>query len=132
MNRATRQALANEESALTRETVLMPYVIADCVIAELYRRLLPDAGANQLESLLNRPLADRLADRAERCYEANRKDSFGRNLRGRNGREWLYAFMRHWLSGELARTTLFSRIPDSFKMGRELEQGGHEDAQNRT
>ena len=125
MNRATRQALANEESALTRETVLLPEIIAEAVIGELERYLRTKFGTGQNLQESVPGLVDSLAKRAEDCYAANRKDSFGRNLRGRNGREWLYAFMRHWFSGELLHTPPFQYdsqlIPDTFKMGQELE-----------
>ena len=121
MNRATRQALANGESALTRETVLLPEIIAESVIGELERYLRTKLGTGQNLQESAPGLIESLANRAEDCYAANRKDRFGRELRKRSGRDYLYAFMRHWLSGELARTPIFRLIPDSFKMGRELE-----------
>lgn len=45
--------------------------------------------------------------------------SFSRKLRGRLGREWLYAFMRHWLAAELKRThpAVFHRLPPRYAVG---------------
>lgn len=58
-----------------------------------------------------------LARRAEEVAAAN--ESFCRKLRGGQGREWLYSFMRHWLAAELARSqpALFRRLPPRYAMG---------------
>lgn len=92
----------------------MPHVIAGRVIGELEMCL-------RVEIPASRNLVAKLAGRSERLYLANRHRPFGRNLRGHNGREYLYAFMRHWLSAELARDPIGERIPDDFKRGLEVE-----------
>ena len=66
--------------------------------------------------------APTLAARAVRLYPRN--PAFARRLcaPGNTGREWLYSFMRHWLSGYLARDhrSLFEQLPSSYCVGRHL------------
>ena len=102
--------------ATLEDTGLLSYVVADRVIAELETHLgieIPD----------RRNLADRLSERAE-CiyrYQAKKRTDWAKRLnRGNRGLDMFYAFMRHWLSGELCREPIFERIPDGFKMGRPL------------
>jgi len=112
-----------EESALVREACLMPYIVADHVICELVRYLdLQTTAGSALPGRLyamREGLSESLAKRAEACYAANRRDRFGKLLRGRNGRDWIRTFMRHWLSAELIDTPFFQLIPDDFKRGLE-------------
>jgi hypothetical protein len=68
---------------------------------------------------MRKGLSESLAKRAEACYAANRRDRFGKLLRGRDGRDWIRTFMRHWLSAELIDTPFFRFIPDDFKRGLE-------------
>src|SRR3990167_7954139 len=97
--------------SLETETALAPYVVADCVLSELARHLGAELATDE------RALADKLGDFAYACYAANRHRRFGRQLRGKHGREYLYMWMRHWLSGELRWTRHWPNIPDSFKNG---------------
>jgi hypothetical protein len=50
---------------------------------------------------------------------------FRKHLRSAAARDWLYAFMRHWLAAELKRThpQLYHKFPQAFTMGRGLELG---------
>ena len=70
-------------------TPLLPIIIASNVREEV-RHLNPGQGA-----------VERLAARAEEHYRNSVE--FRRKLRGAKGREWLYAFMRHWLAAELVK-----------------------------
>lgn len=113
--RACRQASNGARAAagggmIGNDTVLLPHVIADAVCREAAFAVKSDA------PLL---LTDQLAARAERCYSRNRH--FARLLRRADGREWLYAFMRHWLAGAIKRghPALFKLLPDGFAIGRE-------------
>ncbi len=112
-------ALAHEEapeaaSRIESETILLPCVIADRVVQELSRFLGADLDTGDHE------LANKLVVRAERIYEANPR--FRRSMKQRGGRDDLYMWMRHWLSGEVSdcRPDLSRRIPDDFKRGLEI------------
>ena len=103
---------------LERDTLLMPWAIAESVCGEVSRFLdveLPDRYALWLEA------------KAERCYAGNRH--FHKLMRscGNAGRNRLYAFMRHWLAGflKLERPDLFACLPEDFVLGRRLPFGQH-------
>jgi hypothetical protein len=63
-----------------------------------------------------------LAERANVIYQHNAR--FRQLLRqpGNAGRDWLWAFARHWLCGLLSarRPDLSLRLPASYAVGREL------------
>lgn len=109
---AERRALP---PGLERDTILLPFVIADSVVIEAGRFLGVDLPADY---------ADRLAAKADRIYLARPGSRFWRQMRARSnaGRDALYMFMRHWLSGLLLRErpALFRRLPVSFHLGRPL------------
>lgn len=83
---------------IEQDTELMPWVIADSVIAEASR-------------FLNKPIpliwADWLDERAERIYARN--THFRRLIRRKDetGRNYLYRFFRHWLASRMKR----ERVP---------------------
>ncbi len=64
--------------------------------------------------------SDQLAERAEKVFAHN--DDWRRKIKGRHGRDWLLAFMRHWLAAMLwkQRSELFVQLPNSFKIGHPL------------
>lgn len=101
--------IEDEEPRIVRETCLLPEVVAETVCDELATHL-------DLDGDLRRH-APALARRAAACYDANER--FRRKLRDRSGRETLYAFCRHWLSGEIKEhdPALFPKIPNGFLMG---------------
>jgi hypothetical protein len=77
--------------------------------------------------------ARKLAQRAERVFAKQpfwqRKLRFRQSEPTRASREFILKFMRHWLSGVLARENplLFRQLPESFKIGLplpELPPGG--------
>jgi hypothetical protein len=69
-----------------------------------------------------RPWVAELAERAGVIYQHNAR--FRQLLRkpGNAGRDWLLAFMRHWLCGVLAsrRPDLCRRLPGSYAAGQDL------------
>lgn len=95
---------------LDLDTALMPEIIADSVCREVASYL-------DDESLLNdeHALADTLAAKARAIYSANAR--FAKTLRASDGRDTLYAFMRHWLTAELRRVRPAIRLPASFANG---------------
>lgn len=86
------------------DTALLPYVVADNVIREAVAHC-SIAGT--------RELADKLANDADRIYQRN--DHFAKRMRGKDGREYLYAFMRHWLSADLGKRGI--TVPAHFANG---------------
>jgi hypothetical protein len=103
---------------IDEETVILPVVVADAVIHELAYYLHGKGIALEVGD----EMADKLADRAEHCYSLN--PSFRKLIRsnanqGCAGRDWLYAFMRHWLSAEFPHGSEIHRnLPSGFCMGR--------------
>ena len=96
------------EPRLERESMLLPHLCAEKVCRE---------AAHLLNSPAPLRFAPWLARRARHLYATNAK--FNRRLRGAVGREWLYAFLRHWLSARLARRypMLARHLPTDFKIG---------------
>ena len=89
---------------------LLPQVVASVVIAEAASFSggeLPDA-THLIEYLVNY---------AAEVTAANAR--FRRILKSTSGRDFLYAFMRHWLAAELRRTQpiLYQSLPMPFAMG---------------
>lgn len=89
---------------------IVPYAVAVQVVEELElltESRLPDAAR----------FIDHLVVYAEEVAAANER--FRRQLRGGQGREWLYTFMRHWLAAELKRRqpAVFRRLPPRYAMG---------------
>jgi hypothetical protein len=96
----------------------MPWLIADTVCGEVARFLGVEIPARY---------SDWLDAKAERCYA--RHDHFRKLMRGRGNapRDWLYAFMRHWLAAmlDLERPDLYQCLPEDFNLGHRLPPGQH-------
>jgi hypothetical protein len=96
----------------------MPWIIADTVCGEVSRFLGVEIPARY---------SDWLDAKAERCYA--RHDHFRKLMRGRGNapRDWLYAFMRHWLAAmlDLERPDLYQCLPEDFNLGHRLPTGQH-------
>jgi hypothetical protein len=91
----------------------MPWLIAESVCGEVARFLvveIPDRFAVWLDA------------KAERCYA--RRRHFRKRMRGRGNapRDWLRAYMRHWLSAliDLERPDLYECLPGTFALGHAL------------
>jgi hypothetical protein len=103
---------------LERDTALMPWLIAESVCGEAARFLgveMPARYAAWIEA------------RAELAYARN--DRFRKLMRspGDAPRDWLRAFMRHWLAGLLGteRPDLYECLPDTFSIGHPLPRPAH-------
>lgn len=105
--------MAYKFNLIHTDTPIMPWIIAENVIHEfeMYTGV-------QLEDWQD--IVDRLTAKAEQCYQHN--EYFRKRLRspGNRGRDYLYSFMRHWLSGELKGRPEYTLIPELFKMGHEI------------
>jgi len=98
-----------KQLSIEDSTVLMPEVIAGCVVQELERLVTVDLSPDR-ERLIGV-----LCDRAQWCWETNKR--FRASMRRSSGRDELYMWMWHWLLSEFYGTLLFSEIPNSFKLG---------------
>jgi hypothetical protein len=109
---------ASLRPGLERDTQLMPWLIADSVCGEVSGFLGVEIPARY---------SDWLDAKAERCYA--RHDHFRKLMRGRGNapRNWLYAFMRHWLAAllDLERPDLYQCLPEDFNLGHRLPPGLH-------
>ena len=108
--RAWRSSLP---TALERDTLLMPDVIAESVVQEAEHFLKAD---------LPNGFFERLAARAHHLYPRHRHFKKVLNGPGNRGRDNLYMFMRHWTAGWLKRerNPLHKKLPYSFGMGQRL------------
>lgn len=98
---------------ISDETPLVPQAVAAAVCAE---------AQGWLAAPLPAAWVARLTVKAERV--ARRNPRFRRLLRrpGDAGRDWLWAFMRHWLAALLRRhrPALYARLPGDYARGRAL------------
>ena len=108
-----REFRSSLRRGIERETQLMPWLIADS--------LLHEAGC-WLNTDLPAEWSDWLDARAERCFAGHRQ--FRRLISscangGYAGCDYLYKYMRNWLSGRLARErpALYRLLPQPFTMG---------------
>lgn len=100
---------------IERETPILPRAIAGSVLEEASAWLgeqLPTSWIAELEA------------RANTVYPANQR--FRRRIRGggNSGRDWLWAFTRHWLAALLKRRRpeLFIRLPHRYCVGQAPNQ----------
>lgn len=93
-------------------TPILPLVIADCVVGEVenyLRRDLPEREA----------FVTQLAETADQLYKHSPR--WHRRIKGNLGRDYLYSFMRHWLSAMLKDFwPPFSHVPQTFWSGEQL------------
>lgn len=90
---------------LERETMLLPYIIAEIVCREARHHVGSDVPM-RYETWLVR--------RTRQTYATSQ--SFNRHLRSAAAREWLYAFLRHWLTARLIRehSILARQLPEGY------------------
>lgn len=105
------------ESRIERDTPILPHVVAEAVWEE---------ASTWLGARLPRAWIGELATRAETVYARNAR--FRRRLRsgGSEGRDWLWAFTRHWLAALLHehKPHLHDQLPASFSNGADLSSPG--------
>lgn len=96
---------------IEESTPLLPYVVADCVIGEVETHVNDCIPFGDHEKL-----ADYLTTKMNHLFQVN--ETFRKKIRGNSGREYLYCFMRHWLSAELyKRPGMREKIPAHFANG---------------
>ena len=104
-----------EPLRIEQETPLVPRAVAEAVWEE---------ASVWLGEELPRAWLIRLTDRAEAVYASNPR--VRRKLRGpgNGGRDWLWAFTRHWLAALIwkHRPELHPRLPGSYCVGDALPQ----------
>jgi hypothetical protein len=97
------------------ETPVVPQAVAAAVWEEV---------SLWLGEELPRAWLTRLTERAEAVYASNER--VRRRLRGpgNGGRDWLWAFTRHWLAALIRqhRPDLHARLPGSYSVGHPLPQ----------
>jgi hypothetical protein len=98
---------------LERETLLMPEVIAESVVAEAERYLKAELPAD---------FAERLTAKAHRLYARHKHFHRVLNRPGNRGRDALTMYMRHWTCGWLKRerSALYRRLPWDYALGKPL------------
>ena len=102
-----------KEHIIEKETMLLPSVVADCVIQELecwFRQAFH----------MREEMHAALCERAQGCYQHNER--FRKWLkRPKQGRDYLYSFMRHWLTGEVKDRypALYPKLPYEYWNGRD-------------
>ena len=108
--RAWRSSLP---TALERDTLLMPEVVAENVVQEAERFL---------KTKLPATFAERLAAKAHYLYPRHKHFHKGMNHPGNRGRENLYMSMRHWTAGGLKRDryALYKKLPWAYALDRAL------------
>lgn len=104
---------ASLSTPLERDTLLLPEVIAESVVAEASRYLHAD---------LPTDFPSRLAAKAYHLYPRHRHFHRMLNRPGNRGRDNLYVYMRHWTASWLnrERRALFKRMPWEYSLGRPL------------
>jgi len=109
-------------SRIAQDTSLAPHAIASGVWEE--------AGA-WLGVELPREWLTRLTERAEAVYARNLRARRRLRSPGNAGRDWLWAFMRHWLAAliQRRRPELYARFPSEFATGHPLPPGRATDAE---
>ena len=98
-----------DDHDLERDTVLLPELIAERVLDEAERCV---------GCALPGGWVERLATRAARCYQGNERFRGLLNRPGHEGRDWLAAFMRHWMIRLLKNhdSALVGRLPYGFSL----------------
>lgn len=102
---------------LDRDTILLPYMLADIIIYEAavftpYLRAADETVWREFETALG--------DKAMRIYRHLPNSHWGRGCRGKNGREYILSFMRHWISSMVQRR-FGASFPRYFANGRSVD-----------
>ncbi len=100
---------------IANDTPIIPEVMARTVKEELSTFL-------RLETDELQGSESALVERAEGCYRLNEHVRRCIRRKGNKGRDYLFAFMRHWLAGWVLdnRPLLFPKIPSEYCNGDNL------------
>ena len=121
-----RKSTRKSGGSIYTDTPIIPVVVAESVVEEVSGYLSrhgheADAG---LIYEAKQKLADELADRAEAVYKHD--EQFRKKIRGsgNKGRDYLYAFTRHWLASDLKKQypAIYHKLPRDFDMGTSLRE----------
>ena len=110
----TRRLNKKPNAAIEDRTAILPYVVADCVLGELERYF---GGAPFAD---RDAIAEKLYETAQACYQNS--ESFAKKINSRGlttGRDWLYCFMRHWLTREMKvrHFSMYTKLPSRYCAG---------------
>jgi len=96
-----------------RQTGCCPLIMATAIL---------DQSKNYFGEEVPEDLADEVAQKAEIVIAGNKR--WRRKFKGRQRREWLVVFMRHWFSAALfkRKSPLFRQLPEDFKIGKPLPE----------
>jgi hypothetical protein len=113
---ATEARIERAPSGIEADTPVVPRAVAQAVHEEV---------SVWLETPLPRQWIDELCGHAETIYPRNPQFRRGVRRAGNRGRDYLWAFTRHWLAARVREwnSNLFSRLPNSYAIGNELPQG---------
>jgi len=108
---------AGVRSPIELDTPLVPRAVAEAVWEE---------ASVWLGAPLPRRWIAELAARADTVYSANHRFRGLLRRRDNAGRDWLWAFARHWLAASLRkhRPDLHARLPRSYDTGHSLPWDG--------
>lgn len=122
-------------SSIEKDTPILPWIVSDTVVAEL-SAYFHNKGMDKEGAIISSEscrLSDYLTSYAQAVYQ--RSDDCRKQIqaKGNKGRDWLRAFMRHWLSAQIAwsHPDIFRKIPSEFKLGHKLNLKGVEDEQTK-
>jgi hypothetical protein len=98
---------------IEHDTPLVPQAVASAVWAE---------ASQWLGEELPQAWRVRLTQRAEAVYASNPRVRRRLQGPGNGGRDWLWAFTRHWLAALISkqRPALYARLPASYSVGQPL------------
>jgi hypothetical protein len=98
---------------IQNDTPIVPRAVAEAVWQE---------ASVYLQAELPRAWVRRLAIRANMVYQRNAQFRVLLRKDGEAGRDWLWAFTRHWLAALIAKhhPDLHAQLPGDYNTGREL------------
>ena len=113
-----------ESFSIEKDTPIVPWAIAGSVVEEVHLYLHRKALGEEASRILHDEdrLVSHLTAFAQGVYQHSKDVRKKIRGKGNSGRDYLYTFMRHWLSAELAKShpSVFKLLPNDFKMGHPL------------
>jgi hypothetical protein len=113
-----------ESYSIEKDTPIQPWAVAESVVGEVNKYLHQRSMGEEASRILHDEdrLVSYLTAFAQGLYQRNEDVRRKIRRKGNGGRDFLYTFMRHWLSAELARShpKVFKILPNEFKVGHPL------------